>query len=220
LFIEKVRDVVGLYLDPPEKAVVLCVDEKSQVQALDRSQPVLPMMPGMPERRTHDYQRNGITSLFAALDMATGKVIGSIHRRHQSIEYRKFLTIIDKEVPAELDVHVICDNYATHKTDNHPEVAGRPPALPRALHPHRLLLAEHGGALVRRTHHQAAAARGPQERPSPRSRHPGLDQNLERGPHAPTCGPRPRTRSSTASRHFVNEFQAQDTSISMSVSIR
>jgi transposase len=117
LFIEKVRDVVGLYLDPPEKAVVLCVDEKSQVQALDRSQPVLPMMPGMPERRTHDYQRNGITSLFAALDMATGKVIGSIHRRHRSIEYRKFLTTIDKEVPADLDVHVICDNYATHKTD-------------------------------------------------------------------------------------------------------
>jgi len=117
LFIEKVRDVVGLYLDPPEKAVVLCVDEKSQVQALDRSQPVLPMMPGMPERRTHDYQRNGITSLFAALDMASGKVIGSIHRRHRSTEYRKFLNTIDKQVPAELDVHVICDNYATHKTD-------------------------------------------------------------------------------------------------------
>jgi transposase len=116
LFIEKVRDVVGLYLDPPEKAVVLCVDEKSQVQALDRSQPVLPMMPGMPERRTHDYQRNGITSLFAALDMASGKVIGSIHRRHRSTEYRKFLNTIDKQVPAELDVHVICDNYATHKT--------------------------------------------------------------------------------------------------------
>jgi transposase len=117
LFIEKVRDVVGLYLDPPEKAVVLCVDEKSQVQALDRSQPVLPMMPGMPERRTHDYQRNGITSLFAALDMASGQVIGSIHRRHRSVEYRKFLARIDKAVPAELDVHIICDNYATHKTD-------------------------------------------------------------------------------------------------------
>jgi transposase len=117
LFIEKVRDVVGLYLDPPEKAVVLCVDEKSQVQALDRSQPVLPMMPGMPERRTHDYKRNGITSLFAALDMASGKVIGSIHRRHRSVEYRKFLARIDKAVPAELDVHIICDNYATHKTD-------------------------------------------------------------------------------------------------------
>ncbi len=117
LFIEKVRDVVGLYLDPPERAVVLCVDEKSQVQALDRSQPVLPMMPGMPEKRTHDYARNGITSLFAALDMASGKVIGAIHRRHRSTEYRKFLIRIDQAVPTDLDVHIICDNYATHKTD-------------------------------------------------------------------------------------------------------
>ena len=117
LFIEKVRDVVGLYLDPPERAVVLCVDEKSQVQALDRSQPVLPMMPGMPEKRTHDYARNGITSLFAALDMASGKVIGAIHRRHRSTEYRKFLIRIDQAVPTDLDVHIICDNYATHQTD-------------------------------------------------------------------------------------------------------
>jgi len=113
----KVRDVVGLYLDPPEHALVLCVDEKSQVQALDRSQPVLPMMPGMPERRTHDYVRNGITSLFAALDVASGTVIGSIHRRHRSVEFRKFLVQLDKQVPAALDVHLICDNYATHKTD-------------------------------------------------------------------------------------------------------
>jgi transposase len=117
LFIEKVRDVVGLYIDPPEAAVVLSVDEKAQIQALDRSQPVLPMMPGMPEKRSHDYERNGITSLFAALDMATGTVIGAIHRRHRSIEYRKFLIRIDKQVPTGLDVHVICDNYATHKTD-------------------------------------------------------------------------------------------------------
>jgi transposase len=117
LFIDKVRDVVGLYLNPPESAVVLCVDEKSQVQALDRSQPVLPMMPGMPEKRTHDYARHGVTSLFAALDMATGKVIGALHRRHRSTEYRKFLIRIDKAVPAELDVHIMCDNYATHKTD-------------------------------------------------------------------------------------------------------
>jgi transposase len=120
LFVEKVRDVVGLYLDPPERAVVLCVDEKSQAQALDRSQPVLPvlpMMPGMPERRTHDYARHGTTSLFAALDMASGTVISALHRRHRSTEYRKFLITIDKQVPAELDVHIICDNYATHKTD-------------------------------------------------------------------------------------------------------
>ncbi len=117
LFIDKVRDVVGLYLDPPETALVLCVDEKSQVQALDRSSPVLPMMPGMPERRTHDYVGNGVTSLFAALDVASGQVISSLHRRHRSTEFRKFLNKIDKEVPAELDVHLIADNYATHKTD-------------------------------------------------------------------------------------------------------
>jgi transposase len=115
-FIDKVRDVVGLYLDPPEKALVLCVDEKSQIQALDRSSPVLPMMPGMPERRTHDYLRNGITTLFAALDVATGQVIGSIHRRHRAIEFKKFLTKLDHQIPAELNVHLICDNYSTHKT--------------------------------------------------------------------------------------------------------
>lgn len=115
-FIEKVRDVVGLYLDPPERAVVLCVDEKSQIQALDRSAPVLPMMPGMPERRTHDYLRGGVTTLFAALNAATGEVIGSLHRRHRAVEFKKFLAKLDKEIPAELDVHLICDNYSTHKT--------------------------------------------------------------------------------------------------------
>ena len=115
-FIEKVRDVVGLYLDPPERAIVLCVDEKSQIQALDRSAPVLPMMPGMAERRTHDYLRGGVTTLFAALDTATGEVIGSLHRRHRATEFKKFLAKLDKEVPAGIDVHLICDNYATHKT--------------------------------------------------------------------------------------------------------
>jgi transposase len=116
LFVEKVYDVVGLYVNPPESAVVLCVDEKSQVQALDRSQPVLPMMPGMPERRTHDYVRHGITSLFAAFNIKDGTVIGELHRQHRAVEFRKFLTTIDKTVPASLDVHVICDNYGTHKT--------------------------------------------------------------------------------------------------------
>ncbi|WP_327581660.1 IS630 family transposase [Nonomuraea sp. NBC_00507] len=115
LFVEKVVDVVGLYHDPPERAVVLCVDEKSQIQALDRSQPVLPMMPGMPERRTHDYVRNGITSLFAAFNIADGSVIGELHRQHRAAEFKKFLTTIDQTVPAELDVHLICDN-GTHKT--------------------------------------------------------------------------------------------------------
>ena len=116
LFTEKVVDVVGLYHDPPEKAVVLCVDEKSQIQALDRSQPVLPMMPGMPERRSHDYARHGITSLFAAFNIADGTVISELHRQHRAAEFKKFLTAIDKAVPAELDVHLICDNYGTHKT--------------------------------------------------------------------------------------------------------
>jgi transposase len=116
LFVEKVVDVVGLYHDPPEKAVVLCVDEKSQIQALDRSQPVLPMMPGMPERRSHDYARHGITSLFAAFNIADGTVISELHRQHRAAEFRKFLIAIDKAVPAELDVHLICDNYGTHKT--------------------------------------------------------------------------------------------------------
>jgi transposase len=116
LFVEKVVDVVGLYHNPPEKAVVLCVDEKSQIQALDRSQPVLPMMPGMSERRTHDYARNGITSLFAAFNIEDGTVIGELHRQHRAAEFKKFLITIDKTVPAELDVHLICDNYGTHKT--------------------------------------------------------------------------------------------------------
>lgn len=116
LFIEKVVDVVGLYHNPPERAVVLCVDEKSGMQALDRSQPVLPMMPGMPERRSHDYERHGITSLFAAFNIADGTVISEVHRRHRAVEFRKFLIAIDKAVPAELDVHLICDNLATHKT--------------------------------------------------------------------------------------------------------
>jgi transposase len=116
LFIDKVVDVVGLYHNPPERAVVLCVDEKSQIQALDRSQPVLPMMPGMPERRTHDYQRNGITTLFAAFNIADGTVISELHRQHRATEFKKFLITIDKTVPAELDIHLVCDNYGTHKT--------------------------------------------------------------------------------------------------------
>jgi transposase len=115
-FIEKVRDVVGLYLDPPERAVVLCVDEKSQIQALDRTAPILPMLPGTPQRATHDYKRSGTSSLYAALDIATGKVIGSLHSRHRAIEFKKFLQTLDREVPAELEVHVILDNSSTHKT--------------------------------------------------------------------------------------------------------
>ena len=116
MFVEKVFDVVGLYLDPPESAVVLCVDEKSQVQALARTAPVLPMMPGMPEKRTHDYVRHGTTSLFAAFNIDDGTVISATHRRHRAIEFKKFLARIDTEVPDHLDVHLVCDNYGTHKT--------------------------------------------------------------------------------------------------------
>lgn len=115
-FIEKVRDVVGLYLDPPDKALVLCVDEKTQIQALDRTQPMLPMTHGLPETRTHDYVRHGTTTLFAALDVATGKVIGKLKRRHRSEDFISFLRHIDSVVPDDLDVHLILDNYGTHKT--------------------------------------------------------------------------------------------------------
>jgi transposase len=130
-FVEKVRDVVGLYLNPPERAVVLCVDEKSQIQALDRTAPILPMLPGTPQRATHDYKRSGTSSLYAALDLTTGKVIGALHARHRAIEFKQFLQTIDRVVPAELAVHLVLDNSSTHKT----------PAIQRwlAAHPRFLL---------------------------------------------------------------------------------
>src|ERR1700726_1456666 len=115
--VEKVRDIVGLYLNPPEHAIVLCVDEKSQVQALDRIQPILPSGPGLPERRTNDYERHGTTSLFAALEVATGKVIGKGHRRHRHQEFLKFMELVDSHLPADAkEVHLVLDNYGTHKT--------------------------------------------------------------------------------------------------------
>jgi transposase len=116
LLIEKVRDIVGLYINPPDHALVLCVDEKSQIQALDRTQPLLPLQPGQVERRTHDYKRHGTTSLFAALELKTSRLIGQLHRRHRSVEFRKFLDVIEAQVPASLDIHLIMDNYSTHKT--------------------------------------------------------------------------------------------------------
>jgi transposase len=116
LFIDKVKDVVALYLNPPERAVVLCVDEKSQIQALDRSAPILPMLPGTPERATHDYKRAGTSSLYAALDLTTGKVIGRLHARHRAIEFKRFLATLDREIPTDLDVHLVLDNSSTHKT--------------------------------------------------------------------------------------------------------
>jgi transposase len=127
LFIEKVRDIVGLYLNPPARALVLCVDEKSQIQALDRTQPLLPLRPGQAERRTHDYVRHGTRSLFAALDAKSGRIIGQLHRRHRAIEFRKFLDTIDAAVPGPLDLHLILDNSSTHKTPSiHRWLARRP----------------------------------------------------------------------------------------------
>ena len=116
LFIEKVYDICGLYLNPPERAVVLCMDEKSQIQALDRTAPILPMLPGTPQRATHDYERNGTSSLYAALNLQTGEVIGSLHQRHRAIEFLKFLNTIDQNVPVHLDVHLVLDNASSHKT--------------------------------------------------------------------------------------------------------
>jgi transposase len=116
LLVEKVRDIVGLYMNPPEHALVFCVDEKGQIQALDRTQPLLPLQPGQVERRTHDYKRNGTISLFAALELKTSRVLGQLNRRHRSVEFRKFLDLIDSQVPADLEVHLIMDNYGTHKT--------------------------------------------------------------------------------------------------------
>ena len=115
LFVDKVRDVVGLYLDPPERAVVFCVDEKTQLQALNRMQPILPLLPGTPERRSHDYQRHGTTSLFAALNLQSGEIVGSLHRHHRTQEFKQFLEQLDAAVPADLGVHLVLDNYATHK---------------------------------------------------------------------------------------------------------
>src|ERR1700719_4568198 len=116
LLIEKVRDIVGLYMNPPDHALVFCVDEKSQIQALERTQPLLPLQPGQAERRTHDYKRHGTTSLFAALGWKTSRVIGQLHRRHRSAEFRQFLDVIEAQVPAGLEAHIIVDNYGTHKT--------------------------------------------------------------------------------------------------------
>src|SRR6185312_2349778 len=209
-FIDKVRDVVGLYLDPPEKALVLCVDEKSQIQALDRSAPVLPMMPGMPERRTHDYVRHGITTLFAALNVATGEITGSIHRRHRATEFRKFLTKLDRDIPAELDVHLICDNYGTHKT----------PAVKRwlDLHPrfHMHFTPTYSSWLNQVERWLGLLTDKKLGRGAHRSIQ-ALENDIrdwittwnQNPRHSP--GLSPPMRSSTASTHIFNEFLAQDT---------
>ena len=179
-FVDKVRDVVGLYLNPPERAVVLCVDEKSQIQALDRTAPILPMLPGTPERATHDYKRPGTSSLYAALDITTGKVIGALHAATARSSSRSSCRRIDREVPADLDVHLVLDNSSTHKT----------PAIQRwlAAHPRFVLhftptsaswlnlverwFAELTTKKLRRGAHRSVRAA--------QRRHPRLDRHLER----------------------------------------
>ena len=180
LFVEKVRDIVGLYRSPPDRALVLGVDEKSQIQALDRTQPVLPMLPGMPERRTHDYQRHGTPSLFAALDVATGSVIGKCYRRHRAREFLDFLKVIDRHVPEGLDIHLVMDNYATHKTAG--VKAWLAAARARPLHAAVSIVAQPGRARVRRTDSPAVKAGRASLDPAARSRHPRLHRHPQRAP--------------------------------------
>jgi hypothetical protein len=180
LFVDKVRDVVGLYLNPPDPALVLCVDEKSQIQALDRTQPLLVpgldpgMRPGQIERRSHDYQRHGTTSLFAALDIATGRVIGRCYQRHRSVEFRKFLAMLEAAVPADLDSHLVLDNYANPQGPARQSLAKRAPALSPALHADQRLLAQPGRTLVRAARRQADQTRRPPQRPKTEGRHRSL----------------------------------------------
>ncbi len=172
----------GSYLDPPERALVLCVDEKTQIQALNRTQPVFPMLPGTPARASHDYVRHGTSSLYAALDLASGQVIGSLHARHRSQEFLAFLKKIDAEVPADLDVHLVLDNASTHKTPAVKRWLTNHPRFVAALHADELIVAQPRRALVRRVDDQEAAPRHPHLGASTQQRHPRLDQHLERQP--------------------------------------
>jgi hypothetical protein len=209
-FIEKVRDIFGLYLNPPDRALVLCVDEKSQIQALDRTQPILAMMPGVPERRTHDYTRHGTTTLFAALNIATGKVISEVHRRHRAKEFLGFVRTIDEATPARLDVHLVMDGYGTHNTPSVKAWMARHPRFHAHFTPTssstirsgvgspRLPIGRFAGALI--------AAPLSSSRPSATT-----SQRIIAIP-SPWYGPRPRTRSSKASSDSACELLTQDTS--------
>ena len=161
LFIDKVRDVVGLYLSPPDNAIVLCVDEKSQVQALDRTQPLLPMEPGRPERQTHDYARHGTTSLFAALNVATGQIIGHCHQRHRHQEFLKFLAQIDQAIPEEpgVEIHLVMDNYATHKTSRVQRWFARRPRYHVHFTPTERLVAQPGRTILCGDHRETYSSR-------------------------------------------------------------
>ena len=208
-FIEKVRDIVGLYLHPPERAVVMCVDEKPQIQALDRSQPVLPMRPGLPERRTHDYRRHGTTSLFAALDVATGEVLGKCYQRHRAVEFRNFLTVIAKAVPDDLEIHLVLDNYGTHKTAmiqigwlaNHASTCtSRPRAPPGST--------KSNGGLLRLPSARSGAVRTAARRNWNRRSRSIWPSTTRTQSHS--SGPRAPTRYSNHSRSTAKAFLIQD----------
>ena len=189
LFVEKVRDIVGLYLAPPDRALVLCVDETSQIQALDRTQPLLPMRPGQAERRSHDDQRHGTTSLFAALDVATGRVIGRCYPRHRAREFLKFLRIIDAEVPRDLDVHLVMDNDATHKTPAIRAWLARRPHWHVHLTPSFRLLAQPSRAFLRRADGQADPSRGSPLPGRTRDCDPAVPHHRKRRPQAVPLDP-------------------------------
>ena len=173
----KVRDVVGLYLNPPQNAIVVCVDDKTQIQALDRTAPILPLRPGVPEKQTHDYRRNGTTSLFAALKVATGKVTDACYDRHTNAELLHFLKIVAKAPRRKL--HVVCDNYATHKQPQRHRLVKEKPQGHHALHPDQRVLAEHGRDLLWDHHPPSPRARDVRLRPRPQRRHRNLHRRLE-----------------------------------------
>jgi len=217
-FIEKVRDIVGLYLNPPDKALVLCVDEKSQIQVLDRTQPILPLAPGLPQRQTHDYRRHGTTSLFAALDVASGKVIGETHRRHRSIEFKAFLECIAREVPDQLEVYLVLDNSSIHKTPLVHRWLLRHPRFQLHFTPTYsswINQVERWFALLTDKQLRRGTTKAP-----PNSRMPSVFTSPPATkPPSHSLGPKTRTRSSRASLDFVNELRLQDTRYSLAIAV-
>ena len=205
-FIEKVRDIVGLYLDPPDRALVLCVDEKSQIQALDRTRPLLPLRPGQVERRTHDYVRHGTTSLFAALDARTGKVIGQCHRRHRAVEFRQFLDAIESAGARRVGRAPDCGQLRHPQDGADPELVRQTAPLPDSLHAHQCLLAEPGGTLVWAAHRKAVAPWGAPEQRRTGSCHLPLLGHHQRRPQALCLDqdrrPNPDQRGPVLPTHF------------------
>ena len=179
LLIEKVRDIVALYMNPPDHALVLCVDEKTQIQALDRTQPLLPLRPGQLERRTHDYKRHGTTSLFAALELKTSQVIAQPKRRHRSAEFRQFLDEIEVQVPDRTRCAYHCGQLRNPQNRHHPEMVRQTPALSRPLHAHLRFLDQPGGTMVRGTHQQANSTWRVQQRQTTGGGHPRVHRHAQ-----------------------------------------